>query len=300
MNNILIKYTPVLDEVVTFLRYTDIIKLQKLCKILHNDYYLEKSKIVALNELKQWIPEFNWDIENKFELHNWHCRFKFIPNAIEVMYKLEIVDLSYIKIRKIPKLFCNLKMITSLTLQGNNLKKVPSSIENLQWLHELRLDDNKIKYLPKSIGNLIHLECIGLHNNKLKRLPNTIVNCIALNRLFISDNKITKLPKNIGKLKELDQLSIDNNMIKLLPKSFCKLKCLVGLSLGFNPLIKLPKNIGKLRYLEFIDISHTNIKNIPKSFENLININTLIIDEKYISQLNVSKMNELEDFRIIT
>ena len=65
-----------------------------------------------------------------------------IPETIELMSSLEILNLSENKTKHIPDVFENLKSIKYLNLSRNEIVDIPKSISSLPKLKELYLSEN--------------------------------------------------------------------------------------------------------------------------------------------------------------
>jgi len=76
-----------------------------------------------------------------------------------------------------------LKKIEILNLSQKKIKKLPDSIGYLTNLKELAIDNNNLTEIPNSIGNLVNLKKLTLHVNKLTVLPDTFLDLKKLEAL---------------------------------------------------------------------------------------------------------------------
>ena len=94
--------------------------------------------------------------------------------------KLKELNLSsstkFLQLAKIPEEVFELKQITTLNLNGNQIDKIPESIGYLTNLTHLYLKYNKLENLPESIGNLSNLTNINLNANPLTVPPIEVAN----------------------------------------------------------------------------------------------------------------------------
>lgn len=137
-----------------------------------------------------------------------------------------------------PEPICSLKFLEILELGYNSIKKIPNSIDRLESLKDLHLTSNKVEYIPNSIGNLKNLESLTLQGNNVKYIPETIGQLKSLKCLILSENKIKIIPETIGKLNSLEYLILNDNKIKTLPKSIRDLKSLKTMYIYKNPIDK--------------------------------------------------------------
>ena len=70
-----------------------------------------------------------------------------------------------------------------LDLSDLKLTKLPESIESLTQLQRLNLHNNQLKKLPEAIASLTQLQGLELSNNQLTKLPEAIdsaaIECLA-------------------------------------------------------------------------------------------------------------------------
>lgn len=117
-----------------------------------------------------------------------------LPNAIQFLINLEILDVSH-----------------------NQLKKIPSSIGKLIKLRRIVLTHNQITSLPSSLGNLPYLTSLLLSSNKLTELPYSLHQCTQLEDLHLDFNNLSELPNFLTRLPHLHVLSVCSNQLVNLP-----------------------------------------------------------------------------------
>ncbi len=100
----------------------------------------------------------------------------------------------------LPESIDQLKFLQILDLSNNKLIELPESIGNLEFLEELILHDNALVSIPKSIGNLKNLVLLHLDNNNLTSLPETICNLKTWYPIGLTNNKIASLSEKILKM----------------------------------------------------------------------------------------------------
>jgi Leucine-rich repeat (LRR) protein len=88
----------------------------------------------------------------------------------------EKIDLSGLKLPKLPNELNKLKNTTDINANEVGLTEIPSTIGDMDNLEFLLLRGNKIKSLPDTIGKLKKLNVLNLKDNQLTSLPNSITN----------------------------------------------------------------------------------------------------------------------------
>jgi len=78
---------------------------------------------------------------------------------------LQILNLSYNKLMKLPECIGNLSRLINLQLMSNQLNSLPETMGNLSALQILNVGDNWIKLIPENIGNLTTLKELVLFSN---------------------------------------------------------------------------------------------------------------------------------------
>jgi len=163
-------------------------------------------------------------IDNCTRLNLESMSLRSIPESIENLIGLEILNVSYNYLRSIPDSIGSLRNLTQLFLFHNSLASLPNNIGNLIGLEILNVSDNNLESIPDSIGFLSNLTILFLYNNKLTGLPNTIGNLLGLKELILYSNNLESLPVSIGNLTNLLQLNVFYNPITRLPKEICDLR----------------------------------------------------------------------------
>jgi Leucine-rich repeat (LRR) protein len=227
------------------------------------------------------------------------------------------------KLGSLPENMGNLQNLTTLSINGNNIRKIPDSIGELSLIDHLSIARNQLTELPESIGNLHSLESLFIGNNNIEELPESIGNLKSLKLLWLNHNNLKKLPKSIGNLEslvfldlesnfikdfprellnipELSYIKLNENLLNKLPEDIDKLKQLNVLLLNKNNLFELPENIGKISDLRNISVENNNIIELPKSIGNLQSLEQIHVQENQLSELpeSIGNLVNLKDLRI--
>jgi len=134
------------------------------------------------------------------------------------------LDLSHQKLKEIPDCVQRLDHLEILDMVGNVIEGLPDWIGKLTSLKKIIAVANKIKTVPESIGQLTSLQFLDLSISEIEELPNSIGNLKSLKELLLYSNKIKELPDTIGNLSNLEQISLNENPLISLPKSIENLK----------------------------------------------------------------------------
>ncbi len=183
----------------------------------------------------------------------------------------EIVQLRIgkLNLKSIPECIQNLRYIELLDVSSNRLEELPDWIGKLKPLKCLEIYGNRITTIPETIGELKSLKILKSSDNNLSKLPESIGNLISLKELFLSANRLKKLPESIGWLKNLEILAIQKNQLERIPNSIGNLEALKSLDLASNLMSELPDSMINLKSLENLFIEKTKINNNNKIIKKL-------------------------------
>jgi hypothetical protein len=117
-----------------------------------------------------------------------------IKGDVYEIYSMKKINLSFEKLKELPKEIGNLTNLQILFLNYNYLKEIPKEIGNLSNLQGLYLQSNKLKDLQ--IGNLFKLQRLCLDANKLKEIPKEFDNLSKLEIFNLHDGQLKEIPKN--------------------------------------------------------------------------------------------------------
>lgn len=104
------------------------------------------------NDLYQYQDIVSIDLGNdEFLNEDSRNTIETIPDEIENIKDLAILNIEYNRVSHVSEKISNLKHLTKLNLQGNNLKDLSEKIANMKGLKELVLYDNPFDMLPPEI-----------------------------------------------------------------------------------------------------------------------------------------------------
>ncbi|KAL7613562.1 hypothetical protein Lser_V15G05298 [Lactuca serriola] len=214
-----------------------------------------------------------------------HCRGFESLSFIKQLESLQVLDLSYLYLSKLPDILpghYNYSLLelnfSSLTFQGMTSKNYPHQLEifktficSLRRLKDFNLESSTIKELPEDLGHIECLELLNLRSTPVKYLPNSICMLKHLKTLLLAYCKVLKkLPENIGLLESLEELSLAFCKIRDVPSSICKLTSLREFNLRYcDQLEKLPEKLGDLTCLKKLNVQGTGISHLPHGISSL-------------------------------
>ncbi len=105
-----------------------------------------------------------------------------LPQELSKLQNLQTVDLSNLRLKKIPAYFSKLSSLKTIDLSGNELKFLPENLWEFSSLESLILDKNNLVSIPESICNMKKLTYLNLKNNDLLKIIN-IPECLFILRL---------------------------------------------------------------------------------------------------------------------
>ena len=176
------------------------------------------------------------------------------------------LDLSGIKLSKIPEEIEALSHLARLYLSGCGLTEIPNTVSEAKELVYLNLDRNRIQSLPEQLP--LGLRWLRLNGNGLTSVPETIGKLGDLRRIYLNDNALASLPASFALLEALEDVALANNRLEAFPEVLVGLPSLRNLDLRGNPgITSLPANIGDMKALRTLTLAGCRI---PKEERNRI------------------------------
>nr|GMD93362.1 receptor-like protein kinase 5 [Ipomoea batatas]GME08670.1 receptor-like protein kinase 5 [Ipomoea batatas] len=221
--------------------------------------------------------------------HHWtsssdHCTWLGITCWNGIVTKVQLGRL--IINDTIPPFICDLKNLTLLDLNNNNIPgSFPTFLYNCSKLEYLDLSFNNLSGLiPDDISQLFpRLEVLILSSNWfVGGVPAGIEGLKGLKELQLAGLFTNgSFPPQIGNLLNLEVLVLSQNSFspQEIPPSFTQLKKLRHLWMKEANLIgKIPENISSMEALEYLDLCNNNLSgNIPSDLFLLKNLTTVFL-----------------------
>jgi len=192
LQNILLKYTPIADEVIEVIPNSD---LWNLKLFLNGEYYKNLIKDKYTKEYFSWyntvcISRFDPIFLFETDIYAPACGLTEIPDCLSVNTK-----------------------INNAVFSNNSIKVLPNSLFTLTNITSLFLFGNLLEFINPEIGKLVNLDQLSLGHNRIKNLPSSLKECNKLRILFLNNNKFEKVPEVICELKLLEKLVISSNFL---------------------------------------------------------------------------------------
>ncbi|XP_078677969.1 podocan-like protein 1 [Branchiostoma floridae x Branchiostoma belcheri] len=212
-----------------------------------------------------------------------------------------------------PKIFDDLREITHLDLDGNNIESVPEHLPGK--LEILKLSNNLISMIPNNVFhitpkiteihlannslsnfavpqqvfyNLDYLNTLDLSGNYLNTVPSELPG--NLRYLFLQQNYITDVKADMSHMGKLQWLVLGNNRLtsRYFPHQIlAHLGELKHLDLSHNYLEEVPPNLP--RSLEFLYLNNNGIESIQEdTFMGLPFLKALDLSNNYLAESRIA------------
>ena len=179
-----------------------------------------------------------------------------LPNNI---FKFKYLHHTFREYLIFPKEICNLINLEVINMSYNFIKKIPRGINQLTNLNTFWLYHNEITNIPLKLCQLTKLTSLDLSYNLITKIPDQICQLVNLKLLNLYNNRITNIPNKIYKLTNLEQLYLDYNQIVRVPLGVCNLTKIKQVDLSNNNITKVSRPIKKLVDNKKIDLSNNPI-----------------------------------------
>lgn len=130
---------------------------------------------LSRNKLER-LPERNflyW-LSDTRQLKLSQNRITVLPDELEKMINLEILELDSNRLTVLPDSISILTRLQRLDISNNNLSALPKNLGCCGDLKYINAHSNNIMFLPETFGNFFRLEYLDISKNKLKELPSEI------------------------------------------------------------------------------------------------------------------------------
>ncbi len=242
-------------------------------------------EVFELKNLKSLILGKSYEANENVKHRNF---ITDIPEAIQQLTSLEILDLSGNALSNLPHYLEKLTSLKTLILCQNQFRKVSRVISKLgKELTELDFSKNDIAAIPDAFSVLKNVEKLNLSYNGFRQFPQAILKLSSLKELNISHNQIKELPNELSELSTLQHLDASYNQIKYLPTSFAQLSNLKKANLSHNQLVRLEGNIHHLRFgIEELNVSNNQLKAFPVGLRHLLKLQSLDASYNQLTEIS--------------
>lgn len=152
-------------------------------------------------------------------LRLWHNKITYLPEHISKLHSLEMLDVSWNKLRKLPSRLFYCTKLRHLDVSHNQLTSLPPEVGILQGLQFFSAAFNSLEMLPEELFSCKRLKTLVLGNNCLSSLSSRVANLAQLVRLEVKGNRLESLPLEIGDcpLLTVNGLIVEDNLLDQLP-----------------------------------------------------------------------------------
>jgi Leucine-rich repeat (LRR) protein len=196
-----------------------------------------------------------------------------------------VLDLSGLKLTRLPAKIGQLGKLTELNLSHNLLAALPPELGQLPNLTRLDLSHTPLAELPPVIGQLANLAVLDVSNTPLATLPLELGQLANLTRLELSHTRLTALPPELGRLAKLTRLYLSHTPLAALPPEVGQLGGLTRMYLSHNRLATLPPELGRLANLTRLDLSHNRLEVLPPELGQLAKLTVLDLSHNRLAAL---------------
>ena len=235
-----------------------------------------------------------------------NCNIQIIPNGINKLKNLKLLNFEGNNIRNIPDNLTELTKLESLNLSRNNIKRLPNQLSKLQNLTGLNLFKNQDLIVNEKIFELEKLEVLNLGLTNVENIVDNISNFSHLKNLDLSGTNIEQIPMALFSLNKLEKLSLESNQIKEIPDDIENLKALQTVDLRFNNIDKISKKIFDLNLSElllennpFLSIKELQNTNVEDMLNRLFQFHDNEFKKIDLSNLGIDYIPTLSQFKYI-
>jgi Leucine-rich repeat (LRR) protein len=244
--------------------------------------------------------------------------FSVFPQEIFRYRKLRQLALGNCLIKHLPDSIDLLSDLEILQIEGDSLETLPAGLFRLKHLRELQLSDMTLDSLPTAIGQLTQLESLSYIGNALHTLPESIGKLAHLRELNLRMAGIDSLPRAIAFLPALKEIELYGNSLTRVPEPLLHNASVATIHLGSNNISSIPGDLSEMKSLRYLDLSYNPLPlreraRIDSSYKGIV-INTTTYNDRAYSiedavehsemagsvQINGSDVSPDFDFSVLT
>ncbi|KAF2153651.1 L domain-like protein, partial [Myriangium duriaei CBS 260.36] len=213
---------------------------------------------LSRNELGNSVFEVLSQLESLRELYLAENNINgFLPQSINSLTKLEVLDLSNNRILNVPESIRSMTALRSLNLSSNQLTGVPMDALETLPLVELDVSSNALvgALFPFGVNCLKDIQQLNVSNNSLASLAfSESVSLPNIRILKVSNNRMVSLPDMSG-WSELVTLAAGGNKLPTLPQGFVSLRRLRHADFSSNDITRIDERVALMDSLESLVVS---------------------------------------------
>ncbi|VDO65051.1 unnamed protein product [Schistosoma curassoni] len=208
-----------------------------------------------------------------------------IAPRIENAEKTGVLQVSGLKLKKVPEQVKNLRNLRSLDLSNNKIENIDPWISVLKNLKVLNVENNKLKCFPAELYLLTKLESLNGNSNFLTNFitPGAIVNLNELSCLRtvnLSHNCLTEFPVELClKSIPINVIDLSNNQISIIPNAIASLQA-IEINLNSNKISIISNGIAQCERLKVLRLEHNclRLENFPTELLTNSQVSLICVD----------------------
>ena len=229
-------------------------------------------------------------------------RMSWLPNYLRTMTTLTHVSLRNCVFTRLPYFLGDLRELTRLDLQGNDIQSPPDeiirrgvhamvrymrAIDGAWWTKELDISGQRFENVPIEICDVDSLTSLRMHSQYFSDVPTEIGRLSALTLLDLQHCQIVEMPGSIGDCYNLRELVLNNNKLITVPASIGGCTGLTDLRLHENMLEELPPTIGNCTLMQDLRLFNNNLLDIPVEIGNMRYLPALRVSSNQLAELTI-------------
>jgi Leucine-rich repeat (LRR) protein len=218
------------------------------------------------------------------------CKVMRIPNEIQNLVRLEILQLSGNLLDTIPDVIGNLTNLKCLYVNHNIISHFPNQIQNLINLEELCISYNRIVEFPTYVINLRRLVDFKFDNNPFMYIPPQVYRFIRL--LGINDSNLPFYNDEQNIHDNTIQTCVKNSIIKITSRKIDIDEDKIMDSIYNDPILTIKT---KQLLVEFSDLNDYHSVLLITFKELMLHVWCLIETHEYKNEIKQILNTEIED-----
>nr|CAD7454215.1 unnamed protein product [Timema tahoe] len=232
--------------------------------------HLGRNKLSDLNGTLRELTELEWLFINSNQLTS--VDDELPRNGVKLM----LIHAADNRLQRLPLELKNFVLLESAFFHYNELTRLGGALQKARRLKRLHLFHNKIQEYSSPMASLVLTDSSQLTADGFEKIPDQIMYPYAeqrdLQKTCLSEDDFTEL-------ENLEDLQLGNNLLPSLNGSLLPLRSLRYLNLSHNLLEEFSlQEIRGLRRIRILDLSDNRISRLSGRMENLVELETRVMD----------------------
>ena len=229
-------------------------------------------------------------------------RLGWLPNYLRTMTTLTHLSLKNCGLTKLPYCIGDLRDLTRIDLQGNDIQSPPDEIirrgvhamvrymravDGAWWTKVLDISGQRFENVPVEICDVDSLTSLKMHSQYFTDIPLEIGRLSALTHLDLQHCHLVEMPETVGQCYNLRELILNNNKLVTMPAGLGSCTALTSLRLHENLLEELPTTIGACTLLQDLRLFNNNLLHLPLEVGNMCYLPALRVSSNQLGELTI-------------